>query len=250
MPKIGDINIGSGDGNLSAKPNDSQKGTSSTTSGSTVSQTPTMTVTGDNLGIGQGVFAGANGTTDIVLEFKSLVAGAGIDISSDGKSLTITSTGTITPNLEDLIGTLQVGHGGTGQVSFSSNGILIGNGTAAIQQIAAPSGSNKILSWDGSYFVWATMPTFEPGVTSVSMASGSNKVSVTGGPITSTGTFTVDVNESSLSLNNIGGTLGISKGGTGVNSLTANALLLGNGTGPLQTLSVPTTDNSVLSWDS
>lgn len=248
MPKIGDINIGSGDGNLSAKPNDSQQGTSTATSGSTINQTSTMTVTGDNLGVGQGVFAGANGTTDIVLEFKSLVAGAGIDISSDGQNLTITSTGTITPNLEDLIGTLQVGHGGTGQVSFSSNGILIGNGSSALQQIVAPTGSNKILSWDGSYFVWANMPTFEPGVTSVSMNPGSSKVSVTGGPITSTGTFTVDVNESALALNNIGGTLGVAKGGTGSNSLTANALLLGNGTGAIQTLSIPVTTGSTLTW--
>jgi hypothetical protein len=40
--------------------------------------------------------------------------------------------------------------------------------------------------------------------------------------------------ESSLALNNISGTLGVSKGGTGATTLTSNGVLYGNGTGAVQ----------------
>ena len=46
--------------------------------------------TGSNLGAGQGVFAQKSGNT---LQFKSLVAGTNVTLSSDGNEITINSTG-------------------------------------------------------------------------------------------------------------------------------------------------------------
>lgn len=49
-------------------------------------------VQGDNIGNGVGLFAGSNGTDHIMLQFKSLQAGPGLELDDDGESITITST--------------------------------------------------------------------------------------------------------------------------------------------------------------
>ena len=71
---------------------------SSTTTGSS-----DCNCTGSNLGAGQGVFAQKSGNT---LQFKSLVAGTNVTLSSDGNEITINSTGggggSQTPWLSDI----------------------------------------------------------------------------------------------------------------------------------------------------
>jgi hypothetical protein len=221
----------------------------STTPGYEGSAIGVYTVTGDNLGTGEGVFAGSNGVKNILLEFRSIKAGSGITLQGDAQSIVITSTGTVTTDLSLMEGLLTVPQGGTGKTAFDVNGIVIGNGAAPLQSIAAPSGENEYLSWSGSEYVWGTLPEHATGVTSVDVTAGSNKVSVTGGPITSSGSITVDVQEANLSLNNQSGTLNPTKGGTGLTTLPANGILLGNGTGSLQSISVPSATNSVLGWN-
>lgn len=51
------------------------------------------TVSAINIGVGEGLFAGTNGSDRIVLEFKSVQAGPGIVIDDDGQTLTIRATG-------------------------------------------------------------------------------------------------------------------------------------------------------------
>lgn len=80
-------------------------------------------------------------------------------------------------------------------------------------------------------------------VTSVTVTNGSSKLSSTGSPITSSGTITLDVVEANLTLDNIGGTLGVSKGGTGATTLTG--YVKGNGTSAFTaSATVPTSDLS------
>ena len=67
-----------------------------------------------------------------------------------------------------------------------------------------------------------------------SIISGSNKLSL----ISNTNDITLDVVESNLSINNISGILNVSKGGTGVNTLTTGNFLIGNGTSPVTTTKV------------
>ena len=59
-------------------------------------------------------------------------------------------------------------------------------------------------------------------VSSVDVSGGTTGLTTTGGPVTTSGTIT------------LAGTLSAANGGTGANSLTANSVLLGNGTNPLQ----------------
>jgi Collagen triple helix repeat (20 copies)/Chaperone of endosialidase len=69
-------------------------------------------------------------------------------------------------------------------------------------------------------------------VTPAAVTAGSTKITLGGTPATAALTaFSVDVNEANLSLNNIGGTLGTAKGGTGLTTVgTAGQVLTSNGT--------------------
>ena len=71
------------------------------------------------------------------------------------------------------------------------------------------------------------------------LSATSSKISISNGNGVS-GNPSVDVVEANLTLNNIGGTLGVSKGGTGANTLTNNSLLLGNGTSAVSGLGAAT----------
>ena len=57
---------------------------------------------GENLGTGEGVFAGKN---DLVLQFKSLIEGSNISLSSDGNEITISATSTGEVNTASNLGT-------------------------------------------------------------------------------------------------------------------------------------------------
>jgi microcystin-dependent protein len=105
-------------------------------------------------------------------------------------------------------GTLLVNYGGTGVQTLSSGKLLVGNGTGAVLQPTA-------LSWDNATQVLSA-PTF----------SGS------GNPLTGLNTSNVNT-----------GTLLVEYGGTGMQSLTSGAVLVGNGTGAVLQPSALTWNN-------
>ena len=85
--------------------------------------------------------------------------------------------------------------------------------------------NGHVLTWDASTNDWkASAPTT---VTPANVTAGSTKVTLGGTPTgAALQAFTIDVNEANLTLNNIGGTLGVAKGGTGLTALGTSLQLL------------------------
>jgi hypothetical protein len=210
-----------------------------------------VSIGGINLGSGEGIYAGTSGKNALLLDFRTIIAGAGIAINTDAETLTITSTGTISSNLNDLNGVLSVQKGGTGTQNFLAGALVVGNGISAMGTIPLPTSANQYLSWNGTAYTWNTIADSADGtVTSVAIVPGSSGyISISGSPITSSGTITVDFNIGALSLNGINGTLGVTKGGTGVTTLPMNGVMYGNGTGAVQTVAAPSSAGQVLSFN-
>lgn len=120
-------------------------------------------------------------------------------ISGSSNTLTNISTASLAAGF-----TLSVGNGGTGATSFTSNGILYGNSTSALQVTAAGSQYQTLQAGSGG------VPAFDA----------------------------VHLDQAAA----ITGTLGVSNGGTGQSILTAHDVLVGNGTSGITQVS-PTSNS-------
>jgi hypothetical protein len=133
-----------------------------------------------------------------------------------------------------VTGTLAVANGGTGQTSFTDGQLLIGNSTGnTLTKASLTAGSGvTITPGAGSIQIAFTGPG-SGSVTSVDVSGGTTGLTTSGGPVTSAGTVT------------LAGTLNVANGGTGATSLTANNVILGNGTSAVQVVA-PSTAGNVL----
>jgi len=123
-----------------------------------------------------------------------------------------------------------------------ANQIIYQTGAGATSFITAPSSSGTYLEWNGSAFVWAT-PGGGGTVTSVAQSFTGGLISVSGSPITSSGTLALTVAGTS------GGIPYFSSGTTWASSgaLSQYSLLVGGGAGNAPTsLSSTGTANQVL----
>lgn len=121
----------------------------------------------------------------------------------------ITTSGTIT-----LGGTLAVANGGTGQTTYSNGQLLIGNGTGLTKATLTAGSGITITNGAGSITIAATAGGGGT-VTSVALSGGTTGLTVSGSPITTSGTIT------------LGGTLAIANGGTGSTTASGARSALG-----------------------
>ena len=131
---------------------------------------------------------------------------------------------------------------GIGSVSGLTSGtsILSGNGSGGFSNVVI--GSN--LSFIGGTLSATTGGSGAGTVTSVALTAPA-AFTVTGSPVTSTGT---------LALSYSGTPVPVSSGGTGTSTLTANSVVLGNGTNAVQLVAPGTAGNVLVSdgttWNS
>jgi hypothetical protein len=105
-------------------------------------------------------------------------------------------------------GTLAVGHGGTGQISYTDGQLLIGNSTGNTLDKATLTAGTGITITNGGGAI--TIDADNNGtVTSIDVDGGTTGLTFSGGPITTSGTITM------------AGTLAIANGGTGQTSAVA-----------------------------
>lgn len=115
-----------------------------------------------------------------------------IGVSSFSGDTTGLTPSTPTTGAITLGGTLNVGHGGTGQTTLTVHGLLIGNATSGINAMSAGSAGQLVTSGGASADpVWttATYPSTATGTGKLLQADGTNWVATTATyPGTATGT--------------------------------------------------------------
>jgi hypothetical protein len=149
----------------------------------------------------------------------------------------------ITPG---VTGTLPVGNGGTGQTTYTNGQLLIGNTTGnTLTKATLTAGTGiSVTNGAGSITVAATN---NGTVTSVSGTGTVQGLSLSG-TVTSSGNLTLGGSLSAVNLTSqVTGTLPVANGGTGATTLTANNVILGNGTSAVSFVAPGTTGNVLTS---
>jgi hypothetical protein len=148
-----------------------------------------------------------------------------------------TSTPSAVPNAANLLaGELAINLADVALFAENSAGTVtrIMNNPAGLVYPTADGTAGQVISTNGSgvlSFAAASTGT----VSSVALSGGTTGLTVSGSPITTSGTIT------------LAGTLAVANGGTGAATLTANNVLLGNGTSALQAVAPGTTGNVLTS---
>jgi hypothetical protein len=166
------------------------------------------------------------------------------------------SSGTLTnatglPIVAGTTGTLSADRGGTGATSLTANNVLLGNGTSALQ-VVAPGTNGNVLTSNGTTWTSATPATppaqVYPGAgmaVSTGTAWGTSKTTPSGDVVGTTDTQTLTNKTIAFSSNTLTGELPVANGGTGRATLTANNILLGNGTSTVNFVA-PSSNGNVL----
>jgi len=138
-------------------------------------------------GSGTVTSVGLSSSGTVTIGGTNPVTGSGtITVDVDQANLSLSSIGGTLNLASQVTGTLATTHGGTGLTSFTANDLFYASSSSAIGQIA-PTGTNTFLQWTGSAYQWVA-GSGSGTVTSVATGGG-----LTGGPITTTGTVSLDI---------------------------------------------------------
>ena len=151
-----------------------------------------------------------NAIRELMAQLKDQQAGTAGDNFTVGGDLSVSGNVTLT-------NALPIAQGGTGQTTAST----------AINALmpSQTSNSGRYLTTDGVSVSWGTVTPGSGTVTSVALQSNLSGITVSGSPVTTSGTLILS------------GTLAVANGGTGQSTLSTGAVLVGNGTSGISSVS-------------
>ena len=143
---------------------------------------------------------------------------------------------------------LAVSSGGTGQTSYTDGQLLIGNTTGnTLTKTTLTAGSGITITNGAGSITIDAVGGGGGTVTSVGGTGTVNGITLTG-TVTTSGSLTLGGTLSGVSLTTqVTGTLPVANGGTGATALTANNVLLGNGTSAVQVVAPGASGNVLTS---
>lgn len=122
-----------------------------------------QTVVGNNLGTGEKVYAGYNnGSTNVVLDFKTLKAGNSIALHSDGTSITIDNTASPGGG-SGVTKFVELDDFADKDVGILSNAVLFGQ-YDALHWTPQPGTAGQVLTYTANGLEWAMPPVTSWGV--------------------------------------------------------------------------------------
>lgn len=155
-----------------------------------------------------------DGTSSIKQLANVTAVNSTLTTNSTVANLTTDVYGRVTSFTTQAISGLTVGQGGTGQSSFTSGAILVGDGSGALQTLS--------------------------NTTFVASGTGASNSTITSVTVDAYGRFTA------ATFSAISG-LTVGQGGTGVSSFTTNGITYGNGSGPMQVTAAAGTSDQTFS---
>ncbi len=184
------------------------------------SSTPANNTDIDGINIAEGCPPSAinNAIRELMAQLKDQQAGLAGDNFTVGGDLSVSGNVTLT-------NALPIAQGGTGQTT-ASNAI---NALIPTQT----NNSGKYLTTDGVSVSWGSVTPGTGTVTSVGITNNLSGITVTGSPVTTSGSIS------------LGGTLAVANGGTGSSTFSTGSVLVGSGSNAISTVA-PSTAGNVL----
>jgi hypothetical protein len=188
-------------------------------------------ITAQAVTIGTGITLGGTPATAALQPFSISLATTGITAGTYN-NLTVDATGRatvgsnvayLTAETDGVIGNEITNIGATTGLVRSG----LGTGVSPYLVDLKACANNEILKFVTPANTWGCSTDAGSIITPANLTAASTKVAVTGGTGAVLTAATVDVNEANLALNNIGGTLGVTKGGTGLTTSTLGGILQG-----------------------
>jgi hypothetical protein len=129
-------------------------------------------VGGVNVGVGNGLFVGADGVDDVVLNFKSIMVGNGLRLIDADDTIRIEASG-VNARFTDLL---------DGPRNIVSNALLVGSGDR-LDWVTVPDTPDLILRWTGGNYQWVRRNT---GTVTEVRAVGQDGITITSGSLINT----------------------------------------------------------------